>query len=366
MKRNSLGLNKAPEETKVCVAMSGGVDSSVTAFLLKEQGYDVFGMTMDLLEPPYAPQVSSISDAAVIAAQLGIPHYFLDIKQAFRQGVIDYFCQSYIHGETPSPCIMCNKKIKLGLLADRAREVGADILVTGHYARTEITANGVELHRGDDLVRDQSYFLFAVSRENLQMLRCPLAGYSKDMTRKIAREAGLKVAQKADSQDICFVSNGKYSSLVQTLAPEAANRPGDIVTPEGEIIGQHKGLLNYTIGQRRGLGIGGRKGQQDGDIYYVLRLDTENNRLVAARQEDLYQTEVFIKDVNWLGENKPQKLQLDVKLRSRQAAVPAEVEFCGSEAVVRLAEPFAAAAPGQGCCFYDGTRVLGGGFIKKA
>lgn len=366
MKKNSLGLNKAPEETKVCVAMSGGVDSSVTAYLLKKQGYNVFGMTMDLLESPYASQKSSISDAAAIAEQLGIPHFLLDMKQAFRQGVIDYFCQTYIGGETPSPCIMCNKKIKLGLLADKARENGADILVTGHYAKTEITASGVELHRGDDPVRDQSYFLFAVSKKKLQMLRCPLAAYSKDTTRKIAEEAGLKAAHKADSQDICFVSSGKYSNLVQTLAPEAANLPGDIVTTDGEVIGQHKGLINYTIGQRRGLGIGGRKGQQDGDVYYVLRLDTVNNRLVAARQEELYQTEVFIKDINWLGEEQPQRLKLDVKLRSRQAAVPAEVDFFGSEAVVRLAEPFAAAAPGQGCCFYDGTRVLGGGFIKKS
>lgn len=361
MPKNSMGLEKSPAQTKVCIAMSGGVDSSAAAVLLKQQGYDVFGLTMDLLQDPYCPHTSSIKDAAIVAKQIGIEHHFMDLKQQFADKVVNYFTTSYLDGLTPSPCIMCNRHIKLGLLADKARELGADILVTGHYAKIIKTSNGVELHRGDDLKKDQSYFLFDIEKRNLEMLRCPLAHYSKEQTREIARQAGLQIYQKTDSQDICFVAEGKYAELIQKLHPDFVNRPGEIISTNGKVLGQHKGLINYTVGQRRGLGIGGDIG-----ILYVLKLDVENNRLIVGSQEELKTQTVLIKDINWLCEEKPDELEITVKLRSRQNTVPAKVRFMEDNmAEVTILEDFYGAAPGQGCCFYDGSHVLGGGFICK-
>lgn len=362
MPENSLGVDKLPSQTKVCVAMSGGVDSSAAAVLLKQQGYDVFGLTMDLLQEPYCPHISSIKDAAVVAGQIGIEHHYMDLKKEFADRVVNYFTSSYLNGLTPSPCIMCNRHIKLGLLADKARELGADILVTGHYAKIEIAEHGVELHRGDDLKKDQSYFLFDIEKRNLEMLRCPLAHYTKDQTREIARQAGLQIYQKSDSQDICFVAEGKYVELIEKLHPDFNSCPGDIVTATGKVLGRHKGLIHYTVGQRRGLGIGGDVG-----ILYVLKLDTKNNRLIVGAQEELKAQTVLIKNINWLGEEKPAEIALMVKLRSRQNAVAARVRFLEDDmAEVTLQEDFYGAAPGQGCCFYSGTRVLGGGFISKS
>lgn len=356
---NSLGINKPPKETTVCVAMSGGVDSSAAAYMLKKEGYNVFGLTMDLLQPPYAPEVSTIADAKIVADQLGIIHHTLDFKKDFAKDVVSYFAESYLSGETPSPCIICNKQIKLGLLADKARELGADILVTGHYAEIKITENGVELHRAKDLLRDQSYFLFGVDKKTLQMLRLPLSNYTKDQTREIVKEAGLSIYKKPDSQDICFVSNGKYSQLINKLKPNSTN-PGDIVYVDGRIIGKHKGLINYTIGQRRGLGIGG------GDILFVIKLDPQKNQVIVGPFEALKQKTVYIKDINWLGEGHPDTMELSVKLRSRQDIVPATVIFKEKNtAEVILTDDFYGIAPGQGCCFYEKNRVLGGGFITK-
>lgn len=361
MPLNSLGLNKPANKTKVCVAMSGGVDSSAAAVLLKEEGYLVFGLTMDLLREPYCPEVSSVKDAAAVAAKLGIEHHFIDFKNEFADKIVKYFTDAYLKGLTPSPCIMCNRHIKLGLLADKARELGADILVTGHYAEIKLTDNGVELHKGKDLKKDQSYFLFDVEKRNLEILRCPLADYSKEQTREIAQKTGLKIYQKSDSQDICFVSNGKYADLIRGLNPDFENRPGDIVTTSGKILGRHKGIINYTVGQRRGLGIGGDIG-----ILYVLKIDAVNNRIIVGHEEELKQNKVLVKDINWLGEEKPQKTELMVKLRSRQQAVPAIVNFLeDNTAEVNIIGDFYGVAPGQGCCFYLDTRVLGGGFICK-
>ena len=264
----SLNFDKSPAQTRVCVAMSGGVDSSAAAVLLKQQGYDVFGLTMDLLDAPYRPRSSSVADAAKVAEQIGIEHHFIDFRRLFADKVVNYFTSSYLNGETPSPCILCNRHIKLGALADKARELGADLIVTGHYAEIKSGPAGIELHRGKDLQKDQSYFLFDIERRNLEMLRCPLAGFSKEQTRQIARAAGLEVSEKSDSQDICFVAEGKYAELIKKLRPEFQNEPGDIVDTAGKIIGRHKGLVNYTVGQRRGLGIGGDIG-----ILYVLKLE---------------------------------------------------------------------------------------------
>lgn len=361
MPLNSLGLNKSAAQTKVCVAMSGGVDSSAAAALLKQQGYQVFGLTMDLLRAPYCPNVLSIKDAAEVATKLEIEHHYIDFKEEFAARVVKYFTDAYLNGLTPSPCILCNRHIKLGLLADKARELGADILVTGHYAEIKITANGVELHKGEDIQKDQSYFLFDVEKRNLEMLRCPLAHYNKDQTREIAKNAGLQIYKKSDSQDICFVADGKYAELISQLNPDFKNQPGDIVDSSGKILGRHKGIINYTVGQRRGLGIGGNIG-----ILYVLKIDAENNRIIVGHEQELKQNKVLIKNINWLGEDKPAEIELMVKLRSRQQPVPAIVKFReDNRAEVNIIGDFYGAAPGQGCCFYQETRVLGGGFICK-
>ncbi len=359
MELNSLGLNKTVEDTKVCIAMSGGVDSSVAAYLLKKQGYHVFGITMDLLQPPYATETSAVKDAIKIAEFLGIEHHILDLKKEFKTQVVDYFCQTYLDGETPSPCILCNRHIKLGILADEAKKFGADLIVTGHYAETKITPDGVELHKGKDPIRDQSYFLFDIKRENLQILRCPLSDFDKDETRKIAKEANLPIANKPDSQDICFVNEGKYAELIKNLNSDFENSPGDIVTIEGKIIGRHKGIINYTVGQRRGLNIGG------GPIYYVVSIDPQNNQIIVGSAEQLFTKEVKIKDLNLLCKNLPLSSDFTVKLRSRQREVPARIKFTKNGASITLNEKFSAAAPGQGCCIYDGTKVVGGGFICK-
>lgn len=361
MDLNSLGIAKPESQTRVCVAMSGGVDSSAAAVLLRNQGYNVFGATMDLLQPPYLPPLSSIADARKVADKLGIEHHYLDLRQQFSQKVIDYFADSYLQGQTPSPCIMCNRHIKLGILADFARENGADILVTGHYAGIKLSAQGVELHRGEDANRDQSYFLFAVKKRDLQMLRCPLATFCKEKTREIAREAGLEIYKKADSQDICFVASGHYADLIAKLRPEAPFRSGKIVDSSGKVLGQHRGLIHYTVGQRRGMGIGG------GDILYVLKLDVPNNRLIVGSKNELLTTNVHIRNLNWLGDKLPETMLLDVKLRSRQKAIKAKVRFnpADNSADLKLLEDFYGAAPGQGACFYDGTRVMGGGIITE-
>ena len=361
MPENSLKIDKPIEQTKVCVAMSGGVDSSAAAILLKQQGYDVFGLTMDLLQPPYAPEVSSIKDAAKVAEQIGINHHFIDYKKEFADKVVHYFSNAYKEGLTPSPCIMCNRHIKLGLLADKARELGADILVTGHYADIRVTKDGVELHKGADLKKDQSYFLFDVEKRNLEMLRCPLANYTKEQTRALVQSAGLEIYKKSDSQDICFVSNGKYADLIKELNPNFKNEVGDIVMTNGKVLGKHKGLINYTVGQRRGLGIGGDIG-----ILYVLELDVKNNRLIVGHEDELKQKKVLIKDVNWLAKGAPQDGEYMVKLRSRQKEVPAQIKFMDNNmAEVNLLNDFYGVAPGQGCCIYADTRVMGGGFICK-
>ena len=340
------------------VAMSGGVDSTAAAILLQKRGYKVIGLTMELLRPPYMPQLESIRDAGGVAQQLGIEHYYLDYRELFADKVVDYLVESYVKGLTPSPCIMCNRFVKLGALADKARELGAEILATGHYAEVRQTPHGAELHRAKDLVRDQSYFLLGIEKRNLDMLCCPLAEMSKDETRELLKEAGIEIYQKADSQDICFVNNGKYVELIQKLKPDYVLKKGDIVTATGKVLGQHNGIINYTVGQRRGLGIGG------GPIWYVLRIDALKNQVVVGSHEELKQTKVKIGDVNWLGERRPDEMELEVKLRSRQNLVAAKVRFLPNrEAEVVLLGDFYGAAAGQGCCFYQGTRVLGGGMI---
>ena len=366
---NSLQIDKPAGDTRVVVAMSGGVDSSVTAAMLADEGYDVIGVTMQLYDhgeaidrPGTCCAGRDIYDARRVADAIGIPHYVLDFETNFQDSVIDDFVETYLAGETPIPCVRCNETVKFRDLLGKARGLDADALITGHYARWQMGPDGAELHRGADHNRDQSYFLFATTREQLGYLRFPLGGMDKTETREIARRFGLTVATKADSQDICFVPMGKYSDVIDKLRPGAAE-PGEIVDLGGKVLGAHDGIIHYTIGQRRGLGIGG------GPPLYVVRLEPEARRVVVGPPEALLKDRLQIRGVNWLGAGDavPQDgVEVSVKLRSTQPAVGATVSGRdGRTAEVVLHNAQAGVAPGQACVFYDGERLLGGGWITR-
>jgi len=367
---DSLGFDKPAAETRIVVAMSGGVDSSVTAALLAEAGYDVVGVTLQLYDHGEALARKGaccagqdIQDARNVAAQLDIPHYVLDYESAFQESVIDDFADSYVRGETPIPCVRCNQTVKFRDLLSTAKDLGAEALATGHYVRRAMGHSGAELHRAIDDTRDQSYFLFATTGAQLDFLRFPLGGMDKPETRRHAARFDLPVADKPDSQDICFVPNGSYARIVEKLRPEALT-PGDIVDRDGNILGQHDGIINYTVGQRRGLGIGGRRG--DDDVLYVLRLDPTAHRVVVGPHAALAVDRVRVGEVNWLGDGPLSGRECMVKLRSIMAPVAARLtaNVSGTDAMVELAAPEFGVSPGQACVFYDGDRVLGGGWIK--
>lgn len=363
---NSLGIAKPAGDTRVVVAMSGGVDSSVVAALLAEEGYDVVGITLQLYDHGAAVGRSGtccagadIYDARRVADKLGIPHYVLDYESRFARAVIDDFADTYLAGATPIPCVRCNQKVKFRDLLDTARSLGADALATGHYARREAGANGPELHRARDLSRDQSYFLFATTPEQLAYLRFPLGRMTKAEVRAHAARLALPVAEKPDSQDICFVPDGDYAGVVEKLRP-AASRPGEIVHIDGRVLGRHPGIAHFTIGQRRGLGIGG-----EGEPLYVVRIEPETGRVVVGPRQALAATRLFVSELNWLAPDRTAE-HLSVKLRSTQE--PAGATLLRREdglAEVALHEPRSAITPGQACVFYDGERVLGGGIIIR-
>jgi tRNA-specific 2-thiouridylase len=364
---NTRGLDKPARDRRVVVAMSGGVDSSVTAALLVEQGFDVVGITLQLYDHGAAVAKKGaccagqdIHDAARVAERLGIPHYVLDYESRFRRDVIDDFADAYARGETPIPCVRCNQTVKFRDLLATARDLGADALATGHYVRRVDGAGGPELHRAADDSRDQSYFLFATTRAQLAFLRFPLGGLAKDETRTLARRFDLPVAAKPDSQDICFVPTGDYAALVAKLRPGAAE-PGEIVDVAGRVLGAHAGVIHFTIGQRKGLGVSAD------EPLYVVRLEPETRRVVVGPRAALGTLRVPLAGVNWLGEVPPTDgLAVRVKLRSAQPPVAARVvlDGLGGGAVV-LDEPAFGVAPGQACVVYDGTRVLGGGWIRR-
>lgn len=365
---NSLGFDKPASEMRVVVAMSGGVDSSVTAGLLAEAGYDVIGVTLQLYDHGQAVGRSGsccagqdIHDARRVADRLGIHHYVLDYESRFRDQVIADFADTYLAGETPIPCVRCNQTVKFTDLLRTARELGADAMATGHYIERRAGATGPRLYRGKDASRDQSYFLFATTREQLDFLRFPLGTLTKDETRAHARRLGLTIAEKADSQDLCFVPQGRYVDVLAKLRPGAFD-PGEIVDTTGRLLGRHDGIARHTIGQRRGLGIAADR------PLYVIALEPEHARVVVGPQEALRRERFAVGGVNWLGDAPLAEAGLDltVKVRSTQEPVAATVHGdAGGGASVVFAEPQGAVAPGQACVFYDGERLLGGGWILR-
>ncbi len=373
-KMNSLDLKTAPKDTRVVVAMSGGVDSSVVAGLMKQQGYDVVGITLQLYDHGEAVHRAGaccagqdIDDARRVAETLDIPHYVLNYENRFREAVIDPFAESYVAGETPIPCVACNQTVKFADLLATARELGADALATGHYIRSQASGPHRALYRPVDAERDQSYFLFATTQEQIDYLRFPLGDLPKREVRALAEDMGLAIADKADSQDICFVPQGRYPDIIAKLKPNAAS-PGDIVHVDGRVLGRHEGIVRYTIGQRRGIGVAA------GDPLYVVHLDADRSRVIVGPREALDTVRIFLRDVNWLGDEPfdelpPQGMKLFARVRSTRPPRPAVLHYDDGAANIELVDGESGVAPGQACVLYsdDGNdaRVYGGGFIDR-
>lgn len=374
--RNSLDIAKEPSATRVVVAMSGGVDSSVVAAMLAREGYDVVGITLQLYDHGAATHRKGaccagqdIHDARRVADTIGIPHYVLDYESRFRQAVIETFADSYLSGETPIPCVECNRSIKFRDLLETARELGADVLATGHYVASRALPDGRRaLHRAADPERDQSYFLYATTQAQLELLRFPLGELpDKAATRALARELGLAIAEKADSQDICFVPQGRYSDVIAKLKPGAI-APGAIVHVDGRVLGRHEGIVHYTVGQRRGLGL------STGEPLYVVALDAEGARVIVGPREALATRRLRLRETNWLGDVPLDAigeggLEVAARVRSTRAPRPALLRLVDGEPEIELIVAEDGVSPGQACVLYESddprARVLGGGTIAR-
>ncbi len=374
-----MSFTKAPHETRVVVAMSGGVDSSVTAALFKEAGYDIVGVTLQLYDQGEMAKKKGaccagqdIYDAKCVAEKLDFPHYVLDYESIFQQAVIDDFADSYLRGETPVPCIRCNQRVKFKDLLRMAKNLGGDALATGHYVQRIIGKTGkAQLISGADPKKDQSYFMFATTQEQLDFLRFPLGGLNKEDTRQLAKKFELPVAEKPDSQDICFVPNGNYAAIVQKLRPESL-QPGKIVTMEGQEVGQHEGIIGFTIGQRKGLTINAT--QSNSHPWYVIGLNPEERKVIVGSKEDLSTDTFTFQDLNWLGDDREKnqlsgikKLQCQVKIRSTTPPVSAKafLDFKTKTGTITLDVPEYGISAGQACVLYNEDRVLGGGWISR-
>ena len=369
---NSLGFAKPPSETRVVAAMSGGVDSSVVAALLKARGYDVVGITLQLYDHGAAIEKKGaccagqdIHDARNVADQIGIPHYVLDYESRFREQVMEDFADTYLSGSTPIPCIRCNQTVKFSDLLRTAKELGADCMATGHYIRRMDGSAGPELHRAVDASRDQSYFLFATTAEQLDYVRFPLGDLPKSDVRRLAEHFDLPVATKPDSQDICFVPEGSYTKVIEKLRP-GSGRGGDIVHIDGRVLGQHEGVIHYTIGQRRGLGIAA------GDPLYVLKIDAAARQVIVGPKEALQTAALTLEEINWLGEEAFDVASRDgipvrAQVRSTRPAIPARLGLRNGVPCVNFDDAEEGVARGQACVLYHAetpSRILGGGFIS--
>lgn len=358
---------KKLNKQRIVVAMSGGVDSSTVAALLHDAGHEVIGITLQLYSTEFEVKNlgtccagKDIYDAQMVAAKIGVPHYVFNYEHNFKTEVMDKFAESYVNGETPIPCVLCNQKIKFRDLLLAAKDLSSDRMATGHYVqRIDDPATGeAQLHKGVDHSKDQSYFLFTTTKEQLKMLTWPLGGLTKTQTRELAKYYSLEIADKPDSQDICFVPNGNYREIVLQLRPEAEKK-GHIVMSNGKVLGEHNGIINYTVGQRRGLNI------SYSEPLYVIRLDAKKREVVVGTRDELSTRKFIIKDINWLLKDIPSQIDCSVKLRSAHSGAIANITM-GSDktAVVELYGGYPGVAPGQACVMYDGTRVLGGGWIQ--